>query len=821
MRTFPLMNRRYVCLHGHFYQPPRENPWLEEVEVQDSATPFHDWNARIAAECYGPNGAARLKDSAGRIRDIVNNYRHISFNFGPTLLAWMERSARESYERVIEADAYSVRARGHGNAIAQAYSHAILPLCNERDRRTQIRWGLADFRKRFGRDPEGMWLPEAAADTESLRAILDEGIRFTVLSPYQCVRVRNETGPWQDARNAQFDPTLPYLVDLGGGRSIAVFFYDGPIARAVAFGEALSSGDDLVGRLEQGFNDARAHDELLVVAVDGETFGHHKKGGDEVLASALRQLQGRKDLELVNLGQALELFPPRDEAQIAENSSWSCAHGLERWKSDCGCQVGGQHGWRQAWRGPLRGALDEVRDKLADLYASEVGQLFKDPWKARDEYIKVILDRDLADDFLAQNALGALEERDRIRALELCELQRNAQLMYTSCGWFFAEISGLETVQILKYAARALQVAREATGVDLEPAFDESLSRAPSNLPDMRDGSHVYDALVKPSVVTLEGVAAHSAISNVFDEGGTASLFCYDVTVRGRRREKAGGATLAVLHLEVRSKVTGEQRDLSACVLHFSGADFRCGLRPHDPSAHQDMERRLFARFSGLSLAQVVREIDREFTGRDYTLRDLFLDERRRLAGQLLDETMRRYEEDYLRIYESNRRLIDFLREIDSPVPRPLQVAADVALTRQAQEQTRSVAEGRVDLNSAHADLLSTMQVAKRLGARIDRAAIVPEFHQHLATLVDRLLQGEREAAGQIAGLLELADKLHIPLDLWAAQNRLWDAAHELDLDPDQLGRLSRALWFDERTLANRALLVSRLVHPPPRVAAS
>ena len=821
MRTFPTMNRRYVCLHGHFYQPPRENPWLEEVEVQDSATPFHDWNARIAAECYGPNGAARLKDGAGRIRDIVNNYRHISFNFGPTLLAWMERSARESYERVIEADAYSVRARGHGNAIAQAYSHAILPLCNERDRRTQIRWGLADFRKRFGRNPEGMWLPEAAADTDTLRALLDEGIRFTVLSPYQCVRVRNETGPWQDARNAQFDPTLPYLVDVGGGRSIAVFFYDGPIARAVAFGEALSSGDDLVARLEQGFNDARAHDELLVVAVDGETFGHHKKGGDEVLASALRHLQGRKDLELVNLGQALELFPPRDEAQIAENSSWSCAHGLERWKSDCGCQVGGQHGWRQAWRGPLRGALDEVRDKLADLYASEVAQLFKDPWKARDEYIKVILDRDLADDFLAQNSLGALEERDRIRALELCELQRNAQLMYTSCGWFFAEISGLETVQILKYAARALQVAREATGVDLEPAFDESLSRAPSNLPDMRDGSHVYDALVKPSVVTLEGVAAHSAISNVFDEGRTASLFCYDVAVRGRRREKAGGATLAVLHLEVRSKVTGERRYLSACVLHFSGADFRCGLRPHDPSAHQDMERRLFARFSGLSLAQVVREIDREFTGRDYTLRDLFLDERRRLAGQLLDETMRRYEEDYLRIYESNRRLIDFLREIDSPVPRPLQVAADVALTRQAQEQTRSVAEGRVDLNSAHADLLSTMQVAKRLGARIDRAAIVPEFHQHLAALVDRLLQGEGDAAGQIAGLLELAEKLHIPLDLWAAQNRLWDAAHELDLDPDQLARLSRALWFDERTLANRALLVSRLVHPPPRAAAS
>jgi len=634
------------------------------------------------------------------------------------------------------------------------------------------------------------------------------------------VRVRGGSGPWRDARNAQFDPTLPYFVDVGGGRSIAVFFYDGPIARAVAFGEALSSGDDLVARLEQGFNDARAHDEMLVVAVDGETFGHHKKGGDEVLASALRQLQGRKDLELVNLGQALEQFPPKDEAQIAENSSWSCAHGLERWKSDCGCHVGGQPGWRQAWRGPLRAALDEVRDKLADLYAREAGQLFADPWKARDEYIEVILDRDGADDFLARHAAGPLDAKSRIRALELCEQQRNAQLMYTSCGWFFAEISGLETVQILKYAARALQVAREATGVDLEPAFDESLSRASSNLPDMRDGSRVYDALVKPSVVTLEAVAAHSAISNLFDEARSARLFCYDVTVRGRRRERAGGATLAMSHIEVHSRLTGEQRNLSACVLHFSGADFRCGLRPFDASTHQDAERRLFARFSGLSLAQVVREIDRDFTGRDYTLRDLFLDERRRLAGQLLDETMRRYEEDYLRIYESNRRLIDFLREIDSPVPRPLQVAADVALTRQAQEQTRAVAEGRSDLNSAHADLLATMQVAKRLGARIDRAAIVPEFHDHLASLVDRLLAGARDAAAQIAGLLELAEKLHVHLDLWAAQNRIWDAAHEIDLDPDHLARLSRALWFDERTLATRALLQRRR-EPAPRAAAS
>jgi len=327
------MNRRVLCLHGHFYQPPRENPWIEQVEVQDSAAPFHDWNERIAAECYGPNAAARLKNGGGYIKDIVNNYRHISFNFGPTLLAWMERSAPEMYRRILEADAESVRRRGHGNAIAQAYAHAILPLTNDRDRRTQIRWGLHDFRRRFGRPAEGMWLPETAVDLATLRALADEGLHFTVLSPHQALRVRAPGGEWEDARNARFDPTLPYKVDLRDGRQIAVFFYDGPIARGIAFGEGLSSGEELVQRLEQGFNDARTHDEALTVAVDGETFGHHKKGGDEVLAAALRHLQQREDVELVNLAQALALFPPEHEAEIAEGSSWSCMHCATRWTS--------------------------------------------------------------------------------------------------------------------------------------------------------------------------------------------------------------------------------------------------------------------------------------------------------------------------------------------------------------------------------------------------------------------------------------------------------------------------------------------------------
>src|SRR6266850_1306738 len=425
--------KRAVCLHGHFYQPPRENPWIEEVEVQDSAAPFHDWNERIAAECYGPNGAARLKSANGRICDIVNNYVHLSFNFGPTLLAWLERQTPEIYRSVLEADARSLQQRGHGNAIAQAYNHAILPLCNERDLRTQIRWGIADFKHRFGRDPEGMWLPETAADVRTLEAL---------------------------------------------------------------------------------------NQEVLAVAVDGETFGHHRKGGDEVLAGAIRKLSQREDIQLVNLAQALELFPPTQEAEIFDGSSWSCAHGIERWRSDCGCSTSGQPGWKQHWRAPLRDALDGLRDQLAAVYEREAGKLLRDPWRARDEFIEVLLDpeRRNAPAFLARHAVREPGPEERVKALQLLEMQRQTMLMYTSCGWFFAEVSGLETVQILKYAARALQLAREACGVELEASFKTALERAPSNIPERENARRVYEQEVQPSIATLETVAAHYAIAGLVED---------------------------------------------------------------------------------------------------------------------------------------------------------------------------------------------------------------------------------------------------------------------------------------------------------------
>jgi alpha-amylase/alpha-mannosidase (GH57 family) len=804
------MTRRLICLHGHFYQPPRENPWIEEIEVQDSAAPFHDWNARISAECYGPNGAARLKSAQGRITDIVNNYRHVSFNFGPTLLSWMEEHAKDTYRTILEADAFSVSARGHGNAVAQAYSHAILPLCSPRDRRTQIRWGIADFRRRFRRAPEGLWLPETAADLATLRDLAGEGIRFTVLSPYQALRVRPPHGAWVDAQGGRFDPTRPYRVRLGDGKEMVVFFYDGPIARAVAFGDGLRSADELVGRLLGGLDAGRGHDELLTVAVDGETFGHHKKGGDEVLAAALRKLSSRDDLQLVNLAQALELVPAEWEAEIVEGSSWSCSHGVERWLSDCGCQANGQPGDRQHWRAPLRSALDWLRDELAAIFEREGGELFRDPWQARDGFIELVSDpgRTAAAAFVARQAVVQLDEEAVATALKLLEMQRQSMLMYTSCGWFFSEISGLETVQILKYAARALQLAREIAGRELEARFRHELSRAHSNRVGIGDGAEIFDQLVKPSVATLPSVAAHFAIASLFDDYPVRDrMFCYRVRVRDLRREQSGTATLSMSRLELTSLVTRQRVDLSACVLHFGGSDFRCGLRTYAQSTHADAVKKLFGKLGQLSLAQLVREIDHAYPDRDYTLRDLFIDERRRLAQVLLDETTARYVNDYRKIFDANRRLIEFLREISSPVPRPLQVAADVAFTHQAARVAHALAHSEADAPLARAELAAAAGAAQTLGARIDLSVVAPPFAAAVRLGIVRLATGEEAAAEHVAELVELAQRLGWPIDLWEAQNLLWrlTGAGKHRGPREALARLARALWFDEGTLIARA----------------
>jgi alpha-amylase/alpha-mannosidase (GH57 family) len=512
---------RYVCIHGHFYQPPRENAWLEAIELQDSAYPYHDWNERITRECYAPNGAARVLDGEGKIVQIVNNYAKISFNFGPTLLAWMEENSAEAYQAILAADGESQKNfSGHGSALAQAYSHMILPLANRRDKFTQLFWGIRDFERRFGRRPEGLWLPETAVDVETLDMMARLGIRFTVLSPYQAHQTRRLRGrTWDDVSGGRIDPSRAYSLRLPSGLRISLFFYDGPISQAVAFEKLLANGEQFANRLLSAFSDARSWPQLAHIATDGETYGHHHRHGDMALAYALHHIETNRLARLTNYGQFLEKHPPHHEVKIFENSSWSCVHGVERWRSDCGCDSGMNPGWNQAWRAPLREALDWLRDTLARAYEEKGRRLFRDPWAARDDYIDVILDRspEQIARFLGRHSARDLKDAERITAFKLLELQRHAMLMYTSCGWFFDDLSGIETVQVIQYAGRAIQLSEELFGDTLEAQFLERLGRAKSNLPERGDGRQIYEKLVKPAMVDLKKVSIHYAIRSLFE----------------------------------------------------------------------------------------------------------------------------------------------------------------------------------------------------------------------------------------------------------------------------------------------------------------
>lgn len=494
--------RTPLVIHGHFYQPPRENPWSGVVDREPSAAPFHDWNERITDECYRANAFARVRDRYGHVERLANNYAKLSFNFGPTLLTWLERADPGTYRRVLDADRASVeRNDGHGNAIAQAYNHAILPLCSDRDRRTQLRWGLADFRLRFGREAEALWLPETACDAATIGALIDEGLSYVILSPQQADSVRDDEEEWQSVADGTIDTSEAYvcLHPDGSARSIAAFFYDGPRSQAIAFEGVLVSSPLFLGRLRDG---SGREGGLVHVATDGETYGHHSKGGAACLAYALEVDAQTHEFEVTNYGAFLAENPPKREVLLkrgpdGEGTAWSCAHGVGRWSRDCGCQDGGREGWNQAWRGPLRAALDLLRDELGRHFEamSDTG----DPWRARDAYVDLLhRGPEARDAWLAEHVPDATSDAGKARALTFLELERNVLFSYTSCGWFFADVSGLEAVQVLKYAGRALDLADELGLPSVRGRFLEQLAEATSNIAEFGNGADVFRRFVSP-----------------------------------------------------------------------------------------------------------------------------------------------------------------------------------------------------------------------------------------------------------------------------------------------------------------------------------
>jgi alpha-amylase/alpha-mannosidase (GH57 family) len=775
-------SNRFVCIHGHFYQPPRENPWLETVETQETAAPYHDWNERICAECYATNGAARILNSKKLIARIVNNYARINFNFGPTLLSWLKENAPRSYRMILDGERRSRKSfGGHSSAMAQVYNHVIMPLANRRDRITQIRWGIADYEHHYGAPPEGMWLAETAADSDSLELLAQHGIKYTVLAPHQCRRIRllvdgagQDGADWKETFGGSVDTMRPYLVRFDSGVSISVFFYNGPISRAIAFEGLLDSGENLAGRLKAGFKDS-AEPQLVSVATDGESYGHHHKYGEMALAYALRLLEQDKTVKLANYGSFLEEFPPQYECEIVENTSWSCVHGVERWRSNCGCNGGKP--FNQLWRAPLRKALDELRDVLAPLTEQEGAKIYNNVWEARDGYIEAVLNQSpqVVEQFFQKHQSHALSAAERVRGLELMEMQRHAQLMYTSCGWFFDDISGIETVQVIAYAARVLQLARQLFGEEaqtLEPAFLTRLAEARSNLASAGDGAQLYKEQVRSRQLGLEQVAAHYAISSMFSSfGQETELFCYRVWRNSWEIFSSGRGRLALGRARIVSAVTTEQESFSFAVLHFGDQNITAAVKAYseeDAAEFESFAKNASELVQRAYFPEVIRLLDRYYGRVDYSLTSLFTDEQQRIVQIILNSTLWDIENSLTTIYEDHASLLHYLSQAGLPKPPALTLAAGFAINAGVR---RALGAEPID----QAQLRSFLSLAKADQIPLEIPALSYLADQRMKRSMIELLMssGSQEILERALALARIVVELPFELNLWQAQN-IW-----------------------------------------------
>ncbi|MBR6127645.1 DUF3536 domain-containing protein [bacterium] len=766
----------FLAIHGHFYQPPRENPWLEAIEEQDSAHPFHDWNERINAECYNPNSVSKIVTSDNQILNVVNNYEYMSYNFGPTLLSWMEEFAPLAYERIIKADINSRKVHsGHGNAIAQVYNHMIMPLASERDKQTQVKWGIKDFEYRFGRKPEGIWLAETAVDDDTLRVLVENDIKFTILSPYQAQSIRKEgEETWQDVSWGNIDParSYRYYIKSAPGKFIDLFFYDGAISRSVAFDELLKDGNKFVSRLKDGISTQRNYPQLINIATDGESYGHHTKFGDMALSYAVKLKVKDSGFVITNYAEYLEKYRSSWEVDIKPVSSWSCFHGVGRWSDDCGCSTGGHAGWNQKWRKPLRAALDYLRDEMVDLYKKHGKKYFKNPEDARNNYINVILDRSdsTIKSFQEEYFLVELDDEQKVRAMELLEIQRQAMLMYTSCGWFFSEISGIETVQIMKYAARVMQLAKRFVKKDLETKFLEILSEAKSNIPEYGTGKDVYERFVRPSIVTPKQIVCLWAISSLYsDIEDDENVYCYRIKKKSYKEVKKGDSKLIVGHIEIESKVTLEKSNMTFALLQFSGGDFHCAIKEYSEN-FSEMKKELIRTFLVSPLTEIIRNIDSYFGKEYFTLKDIFIEERRKILQTMLKGKLQIFSNTYESMYNEGKGSIYQMQGLGLAIPEEFKISAQYVLTKQFNElflKTRGFIDAETVQQAADINF-----EAKKIDVEIDKTPTSKVFSKKVAQNINRLSYAlDIQQVDATLELLDCLTKLELKVDIAEAQS--------------------------------------------------
>lgn len=792
-----------LCIHGHFYQPPREDPWIEAIEPQESAAPFSDWNERIHYECYLPNTKARVLDDKGNILDIVNNFAKISFDFGPTLMSWIEKKHPETYRLILDADRISCREhRGHGNAMAQVYNHMIMPLASRRDKATQVQWGREEFRRRFGRDSESIWLPETACNEETLEVLVEAGIRYIILEPHQAEAVRPlDKKEWQDVSQGQIDPKQPYRIFLKDNpqKSIDVFFYDGPVSRAIGFEDILFDAKKFMHRLEEAKQKGRPAPQLIHVATDGETYGHHRPFGDRVLAYLVNIEAPKKNFRFINYGEFLELNPPQfavrlKEGADKEGTSWSCPHGVKRWKEHCGCRGNGPTEWRQHWRKPLRGALDWLRDELAKIYEQRAGVYLKDVWAARNDYIRILLDRseENAAAFFKDHAKRELAREERISCLKLLEIQRHAMLMYASCGWFFTELSGIETVQVIAYAARALQLAEELAGEPLEENFLARLSEAKSNIAEFKDGRVIYEKWIRPRMTSLHHAAGFYAITSILDdyfEGKEKiSLYCFKIHVIHQRKESFGGLTLNFGRIKIVSGITLEAHDLIFIALHIGVYDFRCSVKAFENEEELErLEKEFFDELHALHIVELLRKMDIIFGPRYYALKDLPLREKAKIISILTREVIEKISNALENLYDENRRMNEIYRSINLPIPEQIRYAAEHTLERRLKMSIMELAGAGFNPKKAAA-FYRLIDQAKSFGVRLPEKELADFLSREFEKRTRRLHSDfHPEVVTECMNIQKTARKMKIDFGKRNSQEHLFFLIQQWMRDPEKL----------------------------------
>ncbi len=787
------MKDAFVAIHGHFYQPPRENPWLEAIEREESASPFHDWNERITFECYRPNGYARIVDDQGKILDILNNYSFLSFNFGPTLLSWIEKEKPLVYQKILEADRESLRRFGHGNAIAQVYDHLIMPLANERDQETEVRWGMADFERHFHRKPEAIWLPETAVNYSVLKVLIQCGLRFLILSPFQALKARPlGSKRWLDISKGKVDTTRAYrcfLKDRSGKRQedqfIDIFFYDGVISKEIAFGELLKDGDRFCQRFAQAFARSKKGPQLIHVSTDGETYGHHKKFGEMALAYALNRGLSRQGFEILNYGAFLKRFPPIDEVEIdegpmGEGTAWSCSHGVGRWKEDCGCSTGGRPGWNQEWRRPLREALNLLRDDIAVIFEREGEKIFKDPWEARNGYIDVIMNRssESITRFFEHYGRPGFDEKTRIKGLKLLEMERHTLRMFTSCGWFFADMAGLETVLILQHASRAIQFAEEFSGPEVERRFLQILSLGRSNLPEMGDGHQIYESLVRPRQVSLEQVVNHHIISSLFDnQVKERRLFSFRVETVEQERVERNDRLLLLGKAKVISDVIPEPKE------------FLYGLISSRFDSIQNWVSEDRGMFDFNTLKQKIMDgfekgeerlketLNTILGHQTFTIRDILKEEREEILQRFMEKRVGDPTQIYSDIFERAKPAIEILSKEGLAIPDEIKIIIEMTLSHQLFREVEKLKSG-FKLSIAMETIDRIVEDSKRYGCKLRKEKSLSVLNEVVNEKVKSLhkrgysdLRSQEELVHEIIALLDSAMKWDFSLDLWEAQD--------------------------------------------------